>query len=75
MAYEMNQLLEAMIENGASDLHIRVGRSPSLRVNGEIVSIDATEHLPPEHGGYLARNWRRRPSRAVPGCSGFPGPW
>ncbi|HEY2749831.1 Gfo/Idh/MocA family oxidoreductase [Phenylobacterium sp.] len=27
---------------------------------GEIVSIDATEHLGPEHGGYLARNWRRR---------------
>ena len=26
---------------------------------GEMVSIDATEHLPPEHGGYLARNWRR----------------
>jgi predicted dehydrogenase len=27
---------------------------------GEIVSIDATEHLTPEHGGYLARNWRRK---------------
>jgi len=27
---------------------------------GAIVSIDATEHLPPEHGAYLARNWRRR---------------
>jgi predicted dehydrogenase len=27
---------------------------------GELVSIDATEHLPPEHGAYLARNWRRR---------------
>jgi predicted dehydrogenase len=27
---------------------------------GEIISVDATEHLPPEHGGYLARNWRRR---------------
>ncbi|MGH6987571.1 MAG: Gfo/Idh/MocA family protein [Caulobacteraceae bacterium] len=27
---------------------------------GEIVSIDATEHLPVEHGAYLARNWRRR---------------
>lgn len=26
---------------------------------GQIVSIDATEHLPPEHGAYLARNWRR----------------
>jgi len=27
---------------------------------GQIVSIDATEHLHPEHGGYLARNWRRK---------------
>jgi predicted dehydrogenase len=27
---------------------------------GEIVSIDATEHLAPEHGSYIARNWRRR---------------
>ncbi|HEV2363981.1 MAG TPA: Gfo/Idh/MocA family oxidoreductase [Caulobacteraceae bacterium] len=27
---------------------------------GAIISMDATEHLPPEHGAYLARNWRRR---------------
>jgi predicted dehydrogenase len=27
---------------------------------GELVSMDATEHLPPEHGAYLARNWRRK---------------
>ena len=27
---------------------------------GTLVSMDATEHLHPEHGGYLARNWRRR---------------
>lgn len=27
---------------------------------GRIISIDATEHLPPEHGAYLARNWRRK---------------
>ncbi|HEY5288473.1 MAG TPA: Gfo/Idh/MocA family oxidoreductase, partial [Caulobacteraceae bacterium] len=27
---------------------------------GELVSMDATEHLHPEHGAYLARNWRRR---------------
>ena len=30
------------MENGASDLHVHVGRSPSLRVNGTIVSIDGT---------------------------------
>ena len=27
---------------------------------GEQILMDATEHLPPEHGGYLARNWRRK---------------
>ncbi len=27
---------------------------------GVLVSMDATEHLHPEHGAYLARNWRRR---------------
>lgn len=27
---------------------------------GELISVDATEHLPPAHGAYLARNWRRR---------------
>ncbi|MEY4402464.1 MAG: hypothetical protein RIR91_499 [Verrucomicrobiota bacterium] len=40
MAYEINQLLEAMIENGASDLHLHVGRAPSLRVSGSVVSIE-----------------------------------
>ncbi len=27
---------------------------------GELISVDATEHLHPEHGAYLARNWRRK---------------
>src|SRR5665213_1618129 len=27
---------------------------------GHLISMDATEHLHPEHGAYLARNWRRR---------------
>ncbi|MBV8683687.1 MAG: Gfo/Idh/MocA family oxidoreductase [Caulobacteraceae bacterium] len=27
---------------------------------GDLVSMDATEHLHPEHGAYLARNWRRK---------------
>ncbi|HLK23674.1 MAG TPA: Gfo/Idh/MocA family oxidoreductase [Caulobacteraceae bacterium] len=27
---------------------------------GPLISVDATEHLPPEHGAYLARNWRRK---------------
>jgi len=27
---------------------------------GELISMDATEHLHPEHGAYIARNWRRK---------------
>ena len=27
---------------------------------GDLISVDATEFLVPEHGAYLARNWRRR---------------
>ena len=42
----------------------RIVREVIARVDsgalGELVSLDTTEHLPPEHGGYLARNWRRK---------------
>lgn len=40
MSYEMNELLELMHEEGASDLHIQVGRPPTLRLHGSMVSVD-----------------------------------
>jgi twitching motility protein PilT len=46
MAYEIHQLLEAMIENGASDLHLHVGRAPSLRVSGSVISIEGPALTP-----------------------------
>jgi twitching motility protein PilT len=46
MAYDIHQLLEAMIENGASDLHLHVGRAPSLRVSGSVVSIEGPALTP-----------------------------
>ncbi|MFN9926360.1 MAG: Gfo/Idh/MocA family protein [Phenylobacterium sp.] len=68
---ETLDLVRALSGPGAPDLYIGlvmrslpIVREVIARVDsgelGEIVSIDATEHLPPEHGGYLARNWRRR---------------
>ena len=35
----MNELLELVFDEGASDLHIQVGRPPTLRLNGEMVSV------------------------------------
>ncbi|MEY4271887.1 MAG: hypothetical protein RL250_753 [Verrucomicrobiota bacterium] len=55
MAYDIHQLLEAMIENGASDLHLHVGRAPSLRVGGSVVSIEGAA-LGPEDTEALARS-------------------
>ena len=39
----MHQLLKAMIEKGASDLHITTGTAPQLRIDGHLVPLK----LPP----------------------------
>lgn len=43
----MNDLLDLVIEEGASDLHIGVGRPPVIRLHGRLQAID-TEPLQPE---------------------------
>ena len=44
---EMNELLEIVVKENASDLHLAVGRPPSIRVDGEIVGLTDTP-LEPE---------------------------
>lgn len=36
---KIQQLFKLMVDSGASDLHITIGTSPGLRVNGEIVRV------------------------------------
>eukprot|EP00026_Physarum_polycephalum_P009309 Phypoly_transcript_09428.p1 GENE.Phypoly_transcript_09428~~Phypoly_transcript_09428.p1 ORF type:complete len:429 (+),score=62.47 Phypoly_transcript_09428:44-1330(+) len=33
---------------------------------GKMISIEACENIPPEHGGYIMRNWRRHRAEAGP---------
>jgi twitching motility protein PilT len=40
MSYEMNDLLELMVDQGASDLHIQVNQSPTLRMSGTMTPVD-----------------------------------
>ncbi|CAM2790281.1 type IV pilus twitching motility protein PilT [Rariglobus hedericola] len=40
MSYEMNDLLELVVDQGASDLHLQVGQPPTLRLSGSMVPID-----------------------------------
>ncbi len=38
---ELTQMLQEMVERGASDLHLKVGRPPGYRVNGILTFADA----------------------------------
>jgi twitching motility protein PilT len=40
MSYEMNDLLDLVVETNASDLHIHVGQAPTLRVSGDMTPVD-----------------------------------
>jgi twitching motility protein PilT len=55
MAYVMNDLLDLMVEQNASDLHLQVGQSPTLRVHGSMVAVDG-EFLTPQDTEDLMRS-------------------
>ena len=46
--YEMNELLELMVDQGASDLHIQVGQPPTLRMSGGMTPVDGPNLTPPD---------------------------
>jgi twitching motility protein PilT len=46
MPYEMNDLLELVVEQNASDLHLQVGQPPTLRVSGSMTPIDGPALTP-----------------------------
>ena len=46
MSYEMNELLELVVDQGASDLHIQVGQPPTLRMSGSMVPIEGPALMP-----------------------------
>jgi twitching motility protein PilT len=47
-AASLHRLLAAAIQHDASDLHISVGRRPTLRVYGTLVTLDEEEVITPE---------------------------
>ncbi|MEO8945512.1 MAG: PilT/PilU family type 4a pilus ATPase [Gemmatimonadaceae bacterium] len=39
-SFDYKVILQQMVQRGASDLHIKVGRPPTLRINGDLVPMD-----------------------------------
>ena len=48
MAINLHQLLKAMVESGATDLHVTTGCPPLLRIDGDLVPLKAGKLTPVE---------------------------
>jgi twitching motility protein PilT len=46
MSYEMNELLELVVEQNASDIHLQVGQPPTLRLSGSMLPIEGPNLTP-----------------------------
>jgi twitching motility protein PilT len=46
MSYEMNELLDLVVEQNASDLHLQVGLPPTLRLSGSMTPIEGDNLTP-----------------------------
>src|SRR5712671_4852774 len=55
MSYSMSDLLQLVVSEGASDLHIRCGTPPTIRVHGILHRVDGP-HLQPEDTEELMRS-------------------
>lgn len=49
----INALLKLMVDKGASDLHMRVGVHPVLRVNGDLFKLQTERLTAPDMDGFL----------------------
>jgi len=54
MAYDLQDLLKAMVDNGGSDLHLHVGVPPCLRIAGKIIQVEG-EALTPADTAAMAK--------------------
>lgn len=63
MAKGINEILNIMLERKASDLHLKVGRPPLLRIDGKIVSL-GTSNLTEEETEEIAFNLMNSRQRA-----------
>jgi len=54
MAATMHELLQIMIERGASDLHLTTGTFPQVRLSGKLVALTEFESLTPQDTQRLA---------------------
>lgn len=64
MPVPIDELLRRVVESGASDLHLKVGSSPVVRVDGDLKRLDDLEKLKPaDTEAYAAELFTQRAAR------------
>lgn len=53
MSLSLHDLLDFVVEQNASDLHLHVGQAPALRVVGEIAALEAPPLTPEDTSAYV----------------------
>ena len=53
MAIEINQLLQFVVKHNASDLHLCVGRPPTVRLHGHLMKLDTAVLTPEDTQGFM----------------------
>ena len=43
---EVEELINTVVKEGGSDIHISAGRPPAVRVSGELITLTRREPLP-----------------------------
>jgi twitching motility protein PilT len=81
--YNYKAVLQAMVQKGASDLHLKVGRPPTLRIDGELSALDlpplnpldlksiGEQIVPPKQKGEFDRDKEADFAIGVPGIGRF----
>ena len=55
MSLQIDEMLREMVQQGASDLHVKAGSAPGFRIDGDVVPQDGFGCLTPEMTSDLAR--------------------
>ncbi len=58
---EISELLDLLITDGGSDLHLSSKQRPRMRINGELLELE--QFLPPKPDGLRQRLWQVTPER------------
>ncbi|MBN1947117.1 MAG: type IV pilus twitching motility protein PilT [Bradymonadales bacterium] len=63
MPFDLHKILRLGVKLGASDVHLKVGTPPTLRINGELKSVEDTPRLTAEELSQLASTLLSGPQR------------